>query len=114
MKRLSLGKFFLLLIAFLIYSSSTILSKYASQYDFVSLPYILYFGGVLLALGIYAVLWQKILSFMQLNKAFLCKSITIIFILVFSYFFFEETITVNNIVGILIIITGLLILAWEN
>lgn len=114
MKRLSIAELLIVLIAFLIYSGSTILSKFASQYDFLSLPYILYFGGVLTALGVYAILWQKVLSFMQLNKAFLCKSISIFFIMIFSYYFFNETITINNMLGVLFIFGGLLVLALEK
>lgn len=65
----------------------------------------------MVALGLYAVLWQKVLSFMPLNKAFLCKSICIVFTLGISYWMFAENITLNNILGAIIIILGLVVLA---
>lgn len=107
-------KFSLLLLSFLVYSCTGIFSKLASQNAFLSLPYVLYFGCVIGALGVYAVLWQKVLSFMPLNKAFLCKSICIVFTLGISYGMFGETITLNNILGAVIIILGLVVLAWKK
>ena len=110
MKGCTIRRTFLLLTAFLIYSCTGIFSKLASLHDFLSIPYILYFGCVIGTLGLYAVLWQKVLSFMPLNKAFLCKSICI----VFTLGMFAETITLNNILGAIIIISGLVVLTWKK
>ena len=104
----------LMMLAFVVYSSSTICSKLASQQEFLSFPYICCLLGVVAALAVYAALWQIILEFMDLGKAFLCKSITIVFILVFSYFCFSETITLCTIIGIFFIILGLVVLAWKQ
>lgn len=99
-----------MLFAFVIYSMSTICSKLASQHELLSLPYILFFCGVLLFLMVYAVLWQKVLSFMPLNKAYLCKSITLVIILVISAVVFKEAITLCNIIGAALIIAGMCVL----
>ena len=107
-------RFLILLFAFAIYSCTGVFSKLASKQAFLSIPYILYFGCVVGTLGVYAVLWQKILSFMPLNKAFLCKSICIVFALGISYWMFAETITLYNILGASIIILGLIVLAWKK
>ena len=107
-------KFSLIILSFLVYSCTGIFSKLASLHAFLSIPYILYFGCVVGTLGLYAILWQKILSFMPLNKAFLCKSICIVFTLCISYWMFAETITLNNILGAIIIILGLVVLAWKK
>ena len=114
MKKTLLNKVLLIVIAFIVYSVSTIFSKLASQREFLSLPYILFICGVVASLGIYAVLWQKVLAFMQLNKAFLCKSITIFFILAISVFLFGEQVSMNNMIGTGCIISGLVVLAWKK
>ena len=114
MKKLSLGKMCLLLLVFAVYSCSILFSKMASQYNVMSLGYILFFAGVILALALYAVLWQKILSFMQLNTAFLCKSITIVMVMLLSYLFFSEHISIYNVCGTLCIMLGLLVLVWRK
>ena len=101
MKKLSIGRVGLLLFAFAVYSSSILFSKMASQHE-------------VLALGLYAVLWQKILSFMQLNTAFLCKSVTIVMVMLLSHVFFAEHISVYNVCGALCIMLGLFVLAWRR
>lgn len=114
MNKPTTGKLIIILLAFIIYSSSSIFSKYASLHDFLSLEYLCFFACVLFSLGVYAILWQKVLSYMELNKAFLCKSITILFILAFSVLLFDETLTINNLIGAVFIIIGLIFLAWKR
>jgi drug/metabolite transporter (DMT)-like permease len=65
-------------------------------------------------LGFYAVLWQKVLEVYPLNKAFLCKSVTIIIILALSHYLFGETISLNNILGAILIILGIGMLSWKK
>ena len=67
MRQLSLKNITTVLFAFIVYSCSTIFCKYASLYEFLSFAYILFLGGAVILLGVYAVLWQKVLSFMELN-----------------------------------------------
>lgn len=113
-KRSTISNAILLLLAFTIYSATAIFSKLASQYEVLSIPYLLYLSCVILSLGIYAILWQGILSFMPLNKAFLCKSTTIIIILCISHFLFNEEITAKNLIGAGFIVCGLVTLSWTK
>lgn len=112
--KLSLKHFSLLLLAFLIYSCTGIFTKLASMYPFLSAQYICYFALVLAMLGTYAIIWQRVLTFMPLNKAYLFKSISIIFVITYSALLFGEHITVNNIIGSSLIIVGLTVLAWKG
>lgn len=112
--KMKLSQVFLLLGTFVVYSCSSVFSKNASMYDTLSLEYIIFFIGVLFCLGLYAILWQKVLSFMPLNKAFLCKSMTIVLILAISYFVFDESITINNVIGTCLIMFGLINLSCQK
>lgn len=103
-----------LLLTFSIYSCSSIFSKLASLSSVFSFDYLLCLGVIVLALFVYAILWQKVLSIIPLNKAFLCKSVTIVMIMAASALFFKETITTNNIIGSVFIILGLVVLAWKK
>ena len=114
MKSTTVHHIVLLLGAFIVYSCTSLFSKSASMHPFLSVPYVLNFGGMLCCMGVYAILWQKVLGFMALNKAFLFKSMTIVMILGFCYFLFGETITMNNIIGTAFIISGLVVLAWKK
>lgn len=104
----------LLFIAFFFYSLESVFSKIASGYETLSLQYCFFFGCVIVVLGVYAILWQIILKLMPLNKAFPYKSLSIIYILLFSSFLFDETITIKNIIGASLIIVGLIVLSWKG
>ena len=107
-------KFLLLCACFLIASSSGVFLKFASMYEFLSFRYVLYFGVTVLVMGIYAVLWQEVLKLIPLNKAYLYKSSGIGISLMYAYIIFGENITVYNILGCAMIITGIIILSYKR
>ena len=109
MQKVSFGSYLLLLVAFLIYSSSGVFSKLASENEFLSMGYFKYFTLLIASMATYAVLWQIILKRFQLTQAFLCKSITVVFSLMFAHLFFSESISSNNIIGATLIVTGIVI-----
>ena len=76
-----------------------------------SWSYLLWFGGAVAIIGIYAVLWQQILRRIELSTAYLFKGTTLIFTMLFAALLFGETITIPNIIGSVIIITGITLLA---
>lgn len=114
MMKSNIVKISLLILAFLVYSLSSVFCKLASQNEMLGFWYLFYFGCVIFMLGTYAILWQKVLSFLPLNKAFLCKSITILMILCVSHFLFNEAISTNNLIGTAFIISGIIALSWKK
>lgn len=114
MKASKLFRFSLLAFVFLVYSLSSVFSKLASTAPTLSFHFIIYILSVLVLLSAYAILWQKVLSFMPLNKAFIFKSVTILMILVVSALVFQEAITINNIIGAGFIMSGLGVLSWKE
>jgi len=58
-----------------------------------------------LMLGGYAIMWQQILKHVELNRAFVFKGLSLVFILLISFFVFSEAITTMNVV----IISGILL-----
>ena len=113
-KQIKLKSILLMLLAFIIYSLTGIFMKLASLENAFSLSFILYYSFVLGVIAFYAVLWQMILKKVPLTIAFMSKSITIVFGLLIAHFLFKETISVNNIIGSLIIIFGILVLGWNS
>lgn len=109
MQRVSFWSYLLLLIAFLIYSSSGVFSKLASENIFLSIGYLKFFFFLIASMAIYAVLWQMILKRFQLTQAFLCKSISVVFSLMFAHVIFDESISSNNMIGAALIVTGIII-----
>lgn len=112
--KLTIGSALFLAFAVAVYSSSGFFTKLASQYEFISTTYILCLFGVVVVLGIYAVLWQIALKMVNLNQAYLFRSLGLIYGLCIAYFAFHESISWQNVLGALIVLFGLLILLSEK
>ena len=111
---LSIRKVLFLTFAVAIYSLSGFFSKFASNYDFLSFPYIGCLGGIIIVLGIYAVLWQMALKCVPLNQAYLFRSLGVVFGLAIANIVFHESISWQNLLGGAIVLCGLLILLSEK
>ena len=110
---LTTSQAFFLTFAVAVYSSSGFFSKLASTHVFLSAPYLCCLGGVVIVLGFYAVLWQIALKRVPLHQAYLFRSLGVGFGLVIAYFFFHESISLQNMIGAGIVICGLLLLLKE-
>ena len=108
--KLTIGRALFLAFAVAVYSSSGFFTKLASQYEFISTTYILCLFGVVVILGTYAVLWQIALKRVNLNQAYLFRSLGLIYGLCIAYFAFHESISWQNVLGALIVLFGLLLL----
>ena len=96
----------------LIYSATSVLSKTASNLN--GAGFVLCYGGVLLCLGGYALLWQAVLKKFDLTVAFANKAVVLIWGIIWGWLFFNEAVTWNKVVGAVVIITGILIVVRDN
>lgn len=92
---------------YMVYACSSVFSKSAAMCPFMSAGYILNVCGVVLVLGLYAVLWQQVIKRMPISTAFMFKGTTLLFALLISFFLFGEPITWMNGVGAILIIGGI-------
>ena len=100
---------FALHIMLIIYSFGGVLSKMAANTTFLSIDYCLYYGGILLLLVLYAIVWQQIIKVLPLTVAFANKAVIVIWGVVWGILIFNETIGPMQIIGILFIISGVVI-----
>lgn len=98
----------------LIYSLSGIFSKLASSATFLSFKFLVFYGLVILCLGIYALVWQQVIKKLPLTNAFSNKAITIVWGIIWGYIFFQESITIGKIIGAIIIIIGVILFNRES
>ena len=99
--------FLLLLFTFFVYSLATVLGKIASFNKFLSFEFIILLISQLVALFIYAILWQLALKDNKLSTAYMMKGSTIVFGLIFGVLIFKEQVSLANILGCLIIFLGI-------
>jgi len=95
----------------LIYASTSIFTKTASNQDFLSIPYLLWIAGAIGVMGIYAILWQQVIARISLSIAYMFKGTSLIFVLLISSLIFGEAILWNNVIGAVIIILGIILYA---
>ena len=100
----------ILLLAFIIYSSTSIFMKLASYENYLSYKFCLFYFIAIFMIGLYAVLWQITLKRVSLIIAFMAKSVTVIFTMVIARLVFQENISINNIIGSCLVIVGILLL----
>ncbi len=98
---------FLLQGSIFILSLSAILSKRASSYKFLSVEFFSLYLAIILIMGIYAILWQQIIKKFEISVAYVNKGTLIIWTFIWAVIFFQETITVNNILGAVLVIAGI-------
>lgn len=104
-------KYFFLHACILLYSVTSLLSKYASRFAFLSGQYLFFLFLMVAVLGIYAILWQQAIKGFSPSVAYSNKSVTTIWVLLFSVLIFGEGITLGNVIGTALIITGVVLVA---
>lgn len=83
--------------------------KVGGQYPFLSPMYLAFFGLALVIMAVYAVAWQLLLERLPLTTAYLRKGLTYALIFVWAAVFFDEVITLKQIIGMAVIIVGMVV-----
>ena len=113
-KKNSLKDFLLLHLCILWYTATSLLSKEASRFQFLSMQYILCYALIIVVLGIYAIFWQQVIKPFEPSTAYSNKSISLIWTMLFSSLIFQERITVCNAIGAVFIIAGVIMVAQNE
>jgi len=106
LKNKKLNSLIILHIMLFIYSFCGVFSKIAGGSEFLSNKFFICYGVSLFILFIYTVAWQQILKKIPLIIAFLNKSITIIWSMIWGLIIFKEKITFTMILGSIIVLIG--------
>lgn len=93
----------------LLYACVGVGTRYAAGEEFLSKGYVFGFGLAIVLMGIYAVLWQQVLKYIDLSVAYMFKGTSLIFTMLLAYWLFREPITPHNIIGAAIIILGIIL-----
>jgi drug/metabolite transporter (DMT)-like permease len=96
--------------AVVVYSLSTVAGKLASDYEFLSFKYILFFGLELVILAVYAIIWQQMIKKFQLSIACANKALTLMWSMLWNFLIFSTGITVWKVVGVALVIIGVVIM----
>jgi len=108
-----------LVFSIIIQTVGAIGTKYAvsnlNDYYFLSIPGNLVLATFMLGtMGLQAIVWQKALIFYPLSFAYPFRSLINFTILISAFIFFNESITILNIVGLAVISFGIYILVRDD
>ncbi|MBR4200511.1 MAG: EamA family transporter [Oscillospiraceae bacterium] len=95
----------------LLMSFSGVVSKTAAAESFLSLRWILLYGLLLLILAVYAVFWQQLLRHIMLSRAYACKSVNVVWGMLWGVLFFHERLTVKQLLAGVLVIAGVVLVA---
>lgn len=108
-------KDYLVLHVLLLFSTlGGICSKFAAQQEMFSLPFFVLYGMLLLVLLTYAVVWQQVIKNMPLTTAYLNKSVTVVWGILWGVLFFHEKITLRMGIGAAVVLAGILMVVSED
>ncbi|HBI85220.1 MAG TPA: transporter [Ruminococcus sp.] len=114
MKRTNIKYYAMLHALLLLFSMGGIFSKLAAHETFLSLRWMLLYGGLLAIMAMYAIFWQQILRHIPLSSAYVCRSVTIIWGMLWGILFFEEHLTAANLIGGGLVLAGVLLVVTGN
>lgn len=103
-----------LLLLNLFYATIIIATKWTSNFAYNSWSLIFAISLVFLLFFAYAVVWQQLLKKVSLSVAYMFKGSSIIFIMLASWLLFNESISLNNLLGCCLIIIGILIMFFKK
>ena len=94
-----------------VYALSSVCAKLAGQEEPLSFKFCMYYGILLLLLGLYAIGWQQIIKRMPLTAAYANKAVGVIWACIYGVIFFGEKITTGKIISGILTISGVVLFA---
>lgn len=104
----------LLHVVLMIYSLADVCSKLAAGESLLSLRFVLFYGGMVLFLGAYAVAWQQVIKRMDLTAAYANRAVTVLWGIVWGLILFHETLNPLKVLGAAIIVAGVVLFEREE
>ena len=97
-----------------VYSMSGICSKLAAGESFLNARFCIYNAVIIVLLGVYAIGWQQVIKRIPLTTAFANKAVTVVWGIVWGWFFFGESITLGKLIGAGMVIAGVVLFAKSD
>ena len=113
-KKVKIKDLLILQFIIMIYTLSSVVAKFASGEEFLSFNFILFYGLEIVILGVFAILWQQIIKKFDLSVAYANKAMSLLWSILWAILFFKESITIKNVIGVIIVIIGTIIVNKDD
>ena len=108
-KKITIKDILILQAVIAVYTLSTVFAKFASGENFLSFKFIMFYGIEILILGLYAIIWQQLIKKFDISVAYANKAMGLLWSIIWAIIIFKDTITIKNILGVIIVIIGTII-----
>lgn len=98
--------YLILLLAIFLSSFSSVFSKIAARYELLSWRFLLFYGFALCILVGYSFIWQLCLEKIALINAYMLRGLLFVFVVLWSKYIFDESISMYQVIGIALIALG--------
>ena len=113
MDKIKIKNIILLQLIVIIYTINSIIGKLSAGEEFMSMRFILFYVAEVGVLGIYALLWQQMIKRFDLSIAYANRAMALIWSAVWAVVIFHESLSITNIIGILLVIAGTVVVNTE-
>lgn len=100
-------------MAVLLFSFTSVFTKMASNAfkdeGVWSLKLFLFLGLMFANCFIYAIVWQKVIKNFELSIAYANKSVYLIWSQIWAVFIFQESLSLQNVAGLILVLIGVLV-----
>ncbi len=98
----------------IIYTISGVMSKEAAANGGDLMRFLIFFGLEFVLLGVYALLWQQMIKRFELSVAYANRSMAVVWSMVWAVVLFHDTITMQNIAGVVLVVAGIWIINTDT
>ena len=95
--------------AVILYTMSGICAKFSSRYEVMTGGWIFFIALEIVALGVYAIVWQQIIKRFDLSLAYANRATAVFWSMLWAALLFRETVTWKNLLGVAVIFAGILV-----
>lgn len=97
-----------------VYSLNAIFSKLASQSEFLSFSFVVFYFLVLVLLAFFAFGWQQAIKKLPLTTAYANKAVIVVWGILWGLIFFGEQLSIGKIIGAIIVVGGIVLLTLSD
>ncbi len=109
MNRKKILNIILLQFIVIIYTINSIIAKFATKAEPLSLKFFLFYAAEVCVLGVYAICWQQMIKRFELSVAYANRSMAILWTALWSVLIFKESLSVKQLAGIILVVIGTIV-----
>lgn len=107
--KIGIKSILVLQLVVVIYTLNSIVAKFATGVEVLSVKFFLCYGAEIMILGVYAICWQQMIKRFELSVAYANRAMAILWTTLWALLIFGEHITLKQGIGIALVVLGTIV-----